>query len=137
MLSATITLQEIAAQAGLRVEDLSGEISSRRLLGLLEFCVHWKLIGKQLGLTDGEIAAVDGDNRTEVEKRLGMLEKWKGKFAFKATRRQLVEAILACEQAQQAVNACKVIALGKLYDSEIANLCLLIRSFCIILSIVN
>ena len=78
MLPARITLHDIAAQANVRVEDLSSEVSSQRaLLDLAEFCVHWKLVGKRLGLTDAEIAEVDADNRTEAERRVGMLNKWK------------------------------------------------------------
>lgn len=111
-----ITLQDVATQANLRVEDLNSEVNphdQRLLLDLAKFCIHWKLIGKRLNLTDAEIAAVDVDNRTEEEKRVGMLEKWKGKFAFKATYLVFIEAILDCEQAQQAIEACRTIAAGE------------------------
>ena len=113
ILPARITLHDIAAQANVRVEDLNTEVSSQRvLLDLAEFCVDWRLVGIRLGLTNAEIVAVDRDNRTEDEKRYVMLEIWKRKFAFKATYRVLIEAILACGQAQQATDACRVIALS-------------------------
>ena len=94
--SAKITLQDTAAQADLRVEDLNCEVSSQCIFKLSEFCVHWKLIGRRLSLTNAEIAAVDDHNTTEEEKRVGMLVKWKGRFAFKATCRMLIETILVC-----------------------------------------
>ena len=57
--------------------------------------MDWQLIGRYLNLTDAEIAAVDGDNRTVEEKRAGMLGKWKEKFAYKATYQTLIEVLLA------------------------------------------
>lgn len=87
MLSAKITLQDVTAEANLRVEDLNHEVSSQSLLELAEFFVRWKLIGKQLNLTDAEIAAADSDVMTEDEKRVKILQRWKKRYAFK----QLIE----------------------------------------------
>ena len=71
--------------------------------------MDWKLIGKHLGLTEAEISAVDGDNRTVEEKRVGMLEKWKGKFAYRATYHKLIESLLSVGKSTDAIEACKVI----------------------------
>ena len=79
------------------------------LCNLSKFCVDWKLIGKHLGLTEAEITAVDGDNRTVDEKRVGMLEKWKGKFAFQANYQGLVEALLSIGKCTDAIEVCKMI----------------------------
>ena len=38
-------------------------------------CVDWKLIGRCVGLPEADLTAVDGDNRTVEEKRVGMMEK--------------------------------------------------------------
>ena len=59
-----ITVEAAAARAGIGLDTLSNECSQRILCNLSEFCVDWKLIGKRLGLTEAEITAVDGDNRT-------------------------------------------------------------------------
>ena len=75
--------------------------------------MEWQLIGLHLKLTDSDIAAVDGDNRTVDEKRVGVLRRWKERFAFKATYLVLVQALLACGRTSDAVNACKAIVLGK------------------------
>ena len=99
----------VAIQAGVGLNTLSGACSERLLLKLANFCVNWQLIGRHLNLTEADLAAVDGDNRTEEEKRIGMLLKWREKFAFNATYKSLIEAFLANERIQTAVDACKVI----------------------------
>ena len=60
-----------------------------------------------------DIVAVDGDYRSVKEKRIGMLERWKEKFAFKATYRVFIEALLSCGKASDVTEACKVIASSK------------------------
>ena len=57
-------------------------------------------------LTEADIAAVDGDNRTIAEKRIGMLQIWKGRFGFKATYRVFIEALLSCGRVSDAIEAC-------------------------------
>ena len=52
--------------------------------------------------------SVDGDNRTVEEKRVGMLEKWKGKFAYRATYHMLIESLLSVGKSTDAIEACKV-----------------------------
>ena len=54
-------------------------------------CVDWKLIERCVGLPEADLTAVDGDNRTVEEKRVGMMEKWKERFSFRATYRVFVE----------------------------------------------
>ena len=111
---ATLTLQEVAAQAGItRLNILDQECSQEILLCLAKHCVEWQLIGLHLKLTDSDIAAVDGDNRTVDEKRVGLLRRWKERLAFKATYLVFVQALLACGKISDAVNACKAIVLGE------------------------
>ena len=47
-------------------------------------CQH--LCGLEANLT-----AIDDDNGTVEEKRVGMMEKWKERFSFRATYRVFVE----------------------------------------------
>ena len=110
---ADLTLQDIAAQAGVKKLDiLNQECSQQILLCLAKHCVEWQLIGYRLELSDSDITAVDGDNRTVDEKRVGMLRRWKEQFAFKATYLVLIKALLACGRTSDAVNACKAIVSG-------------------------
>ena len=109
-----ITLQEVATQAGIdKLDIFDQQCSQKILLNLSKHCVQWRLIGQHLELTEAEIAAVDEDNRTADEKRAGMLRRWKGKFAHKATYRGFIEALLACGRTEDAVDACRSIAKGQ------------------------
>ena len=101
-----ITLQNVAAEVGVSMKILEQECNDQILLKLANFCVEWKLVGRHLKLTHAEITEVDGDNCREKLKRVGMLEKWKQKFAFNATYRVLVEALLALNNTSDALKCC-------------------------------
>ena len=108
--SLRITSADIAARVGVSLDSLSSvECSRAVLLDLAKFCVDWKLIGRRLGLTDAEITAIDSDNKKEEEKRVGMMEKWKDKFAFRATYLVFIKALLAVGMTQGALESMKVI----------------------------
>ena len=84
--------------------------------------MNWQLVGLHLKLTDSDISAVDGDNRTVDEKRIGVLRRWKEQFAFQATYRLLIKSLLACGRTSDAVNACKAIISGKCRLSSLKSL---------------
>ena len=104
-----MTIEEAAGRAGIRLESLSKGCSDVASHDLAKFFVDWKLIGRCSGLTEADLAAVDDDNRTVEEEKVGMLEKWKSKFASKATYRAFIEALLAEGRNVEAIEACKVI----------------------------
>lgn len=87
--------------------DLNRECDQNLILKLGKHCEEWKLVGKHLGLTQAEIIAVNGDYGSVDEKRIGMLEKWKNKFAFNATCRAFIEALLAHGKSANAISAAK------------------------------
>ena len=103
-----ISIEEVTDKAGVRLDTLFKKCSVKSI-HLASFCVDWKLVGRRVGLTETDLTAVDGDNRTVEEKRVGMLEKWTNKFAYKATYRALIEALLAEGRSAEAIEACKVI----------------------------
>ena len=112
-----LSVEEAANRAGVGLDILSKECSDAVSHDLADFCIKWKLIGGRVGLTEADLSAVDGNNGTVEEKRVGMLKKWKSKFAFRATYRALMEALLAEGRCAEAIEACKVIkaAEGWLY----------------------
>ena len=112
-----LSVEEAADRAGVRLDILSKECSDAVSHDLADFCIKWKLIGERVGLKEADLSAVDGDNRTVKEKRVGMLKEWKSRFAFKATYRALIEALLAEGRSTDAIEACRVIraAEGWLY----------------------
>ena len=89
-----ISIEEAADHTGVGLDILSKECSDDTYLLLANFCLDWRLIGRHIGLTDADLAAVDVDNRSEEGRRIGMLKKWMEKFAHKATYRALIEALL-------------------------------------------
>ena len=105
----TITIEDVANQASISLDSLSEECSRTVLFDLAKYCIDWQLVGKRLGLSDTDITAVDSDNNTKDRKRVGVLEKWKDRCAFKATYRVFIEALLSQGMAQTAIEACKVI----------------------------
>ena len=112
--TADLTLQDVAAQAGIKSLDiLDQECSQHVLLSLAKHCVEWKLIGFHLELTKADIVAVDEDHRTAEQKRVEMLGKWKERFAFTATYRVFIEALLSCGKVSDAIEACKAIASSR------------------------
>ena len=74
--------------------------------------MEWQFVGFQLDLTKADIVAVNGDYGSVDEKRFGMLGRWKEKFAFKATYRVFIEALLSCGKASDAIEACKDIVFS-------------------------
>ena len=108
----TITIEEVSMKAGIELDVLSKECSEAVLLDMANLCVDWQLIGKHLKLTEAEIAAVNGDNRTTEEKRVAVLEKWKEKLSFKATYLALIKALLAVGKSSLAIDAAKIIRRG-------------------------
>ena len=110
---AKITIDELVVQAGIEEIDLDKQCHNDDFLSLYELCDPWELIGQHLKLTQSQISAVDGDNKTTDQKRLGLLQKWKDTFTYKATYRVLVTALLACGKAEQTLEVCKTLAQEK------------------------
>ena len=102
------TVDDLAARAG--VVDINRECGKDDILSLARFCDPWQLVGRHLGLSEPQISAIDGDNRSTDLKRLGALQKWKEMFVFKATYRVLVGVLIDCGKAQQAMDVCKYLA---------------------------
>ena len=107
-----ITLVDVAIRAGVQLDILSQECSSKVLFQLAQFCVDWQLIGKHLGLSEADITAIDGDKRTVEEKRVEMLRKWKERHAYKADYKTFINTLLAMGKAAQAIEAAKIIGAG-------------------------
>ena len=71
------------------------------------------MIGFYLKLTTSDIVAVDVEYRTAEQKRVEILRKWKEKFAFRATYRVFIAALLLCGKTSDAIEACKDITSSK------------------------
>ena len=108
---ADTALHRVAAETKTCIQLLNCENSFLPdiLCDLAQFCVQWKLVGKHLELTDIEVEEIDSEYHTEDEKRIKILSKWHKKHSH-PTYRDVVVAILACEEERTAIEACKVIS---------------------------
>ena len=73
---AEVTLQDVAAQAGIKSLDILDQECSQQLLQhLARLCVDWQPIGFHLELTKPDIVEVDSDYQSVEQKQVGMLGK--------------------------------------------------------------
>ena len=104
----SLSVDDLIAQSG--VWNIDSECSDVDIRDFADFCDPWRQVGLHLGLTKGQLNAIDEDNRTVSLKRLGVLQKWKEMFVFKATYRVLIEALLKCGKADTALQVCNTLA---------------------------
>lgn len=101
-------LVELVEQA--KVKNINQECTYDDFLALSEFCIDWELIGQHLKLTRPQLTAIDADNKSTELKRLAVLHRWKELYAFKATYRALVSALISCKRVDAALEVCKFLA---------------------------
>ena len=63
-----------------------------------------------VGLSSADIEEVKHSSMDLAVQRIHFLEKWKKKFAFTATYRCLIEALLKCELTDLAVYVCSLLS---------------------------
>ena len=71
--------------------------------------LDWRRVAPHLGLSERDIQDVKFEKRTESEKRLGVLQKWKTKYSYMATFKNLVEALLTVQNADDAERVCRLL----------------------------
>ena len=101
-----ITANELAKKAGLSLESLDFPFRVDHAHILAGFCDPWETIGYHLRLNSAEINAIKEDNSSAEKRRIATLQAWKEKFAYRATYRVLIEALISCGHAQQALDLC-------------------------------
>ena len=106
---AGVTLEDCVREFRIPVELLDIRVSDEHLLKVSEF-LQWKRIAPYLKLEDSEVEAIDLGGSSEQEKRYKTLQTWKNKFAFKATYKRLIEALLESGRADHAEKVCKMLS---------------------------
>jgi hypothetical protein len=101
-----ITLEDLTERYQIPSGVLENEVSIDDIKKISTFLESWKLVAPYLGLSKGDIEAIDRDGNFEEEKRLLMLQRWKQALVFKATYKKLVNALLSVKRADLAVNVC-------------------------------
>lgn len=107
-MACAFTVEDLVRKTGVR--NIDQECTNEDFLALADLCDPWNLVGHYLKLTPSQLSAIDSDSRTTGLKRLALLQKWKESFAFKATYKVLVSALLSCGKTVQALEVCEVLA---------------------------
>ena len=108
---AGITLEDCMKHFDLTAEVLDAKCSIKHIADVSGF-LDWKGVARHLKLTDSDMNAVDSDGRDEADKRHKTLEKWMSKFAFKATYKSLIQALLDSGRGDHAEEVCKLLEKG-------------------------
>jgi len=95
-------------QFSISVELLDTAVSDEHIRAVSKFW-EWRTVAPHL-LEAREIKEVDVDQKYEQEKRHKSLQKWKSKFAFRATYKKLINAFLESARADHAEEVCKLLA---------------------------
>ena len=106
---AAITLEELLEEVGVHPEKLNESVSDDHLRAIAIFLTSWWRVATYLGLSENDLGDVEQEGKDEQDKRLKVLQIWKGKFGFKATYRMLVEVLLQLAKADIAEKICHLL----------------------------
>ena len=104
--SSALTAETIAEATDVPKAKLDLECSEHHVIDTSLFLKSWRTLAPHLKLVDTDIEEIDQDGRTEQEKRLKTLQKWRERFIFRATYKILMEALLKTGRADHARRVC-------------------------------
>ena len=99
-------------EVGVCPEKLNESISDDHLHEIALFLTSWQTVASKLCLSEIDQDAIEREGKNEDDKKRKVLQKWKGKFGFKATYRKLVEALLSLAKADVAEKVCRLLSKG-------------------------
>ena len=104
-------ISELAKVARINEESLDQQCSDSDLNDIASLCDNWELIAYNIGLHKSQIRAIREENIDPELKRIRFLEKWKeSRPGGIATYRMIVNTLLKCKKAEQALEVCKLMA---------------------------
>ena len=106
---AGVTRSQLLREKGLDLTQLNIKCTDEHLRCISEFLVEWQDVLPYLGLEDPVREEIEASNKRERGRRLMMLQKWKQKYAFKATYKKLVEVLLKIGRADDAEKVCDLL----------------------------
>ena len=104
-----ISLQDLQERYQLSETLLDAEVSEEHLEDAARIVTDHEILGTALGLASAEV----GQGKRPEILRLEMLRRWKQKFAWKATYRVLIEALLKWDKADYARDISVLLAQSK------------------------
>ena len=103
---AGVTLEELVREVGVAPESLDKRCSDDHLRSISLF-LDWHTVAPHLGLSETDQEEIESDGKKDPAAET--LVKWKGKFAFKATYKSLIEVLLTTGKANHAEEVCKLL----------------------------
>ena len=103
---AGVTLEDCVREFSISEELLYKRISDDHILEVSMFS-EWRTVARWLKLNDSEVRAINSEGNSEQEKQQKTLQMWTRKFAFKATYKRLIEALLESGRADHAEKVCQ------------------------------
>ena len=99
---------EIAGRVGLQPATLDTPVKESAFLSLDSFVDPWRLVFFEL-LAPTDVSDIDAENvgRSEQEKRVACLRKWKSRYGAEATYRVIVQSALKCGRVDNAEGICR------------------------------
>jgi hypothetical protein len=111
----------IAAKVGLSAEELTKPCEDRFFALLANFIHPWRLVfSSLLGKVDLDDIDEENQSRSEQDKRVAALRKWKAREGREATYGVLLGAILDCGKVDQAELLCEQVALQSHSEAQSA-----------------
>ena len=107
-----VTLEELVKELRIPMAKLDQKCTDEHLKSISLF-LDWRRVAPHLGLSDADIGEIESDKRTDAEKRLEVLQKWKTKYGFKATFINLVNILLGIGNADHAEKVCRILLSEK------------------------
>ena len=101
------TLDDIVKKIGIHPTFLDRSCSDDHLTRISLF-LDWRRVAPHLRLKRPDIDEIES-KKTEPEKRLETLQKWKMKYGSNATFKVLVEVLLRVECADHAERVCQLL----------------------------
>ena len=103
------TLEGLVKEVCISLHLLDQKCSDEHLKSISLF-LDWRSVAPHLGLSERDIEDVEVEKKTEPERRLKVLQKWKRKYGYMATFRKLVEVLLVVVgNADDAERVCRLL----------------------------
>ena len=103
------TLEDLVKEVCISPDLLDQKCSHEHLKSISLFLDSWRRVAPHLGLSKRDIEDIEADERTESERRLEVLRKWKMKYGYKATFRNFVVVLLVVGNADNAEQVCRLL----------------------------
>lgn len=128
---AAITFDVLLDETKICPERLNEPTSVEHIRKIAIFLPSWRTVAAYLELSENDLDAVERDCKDEQDKRLKVLQKWKGKYGPRATYKKLVEVLLLLSMADTAEKICHLLeGIGHAHPNEMTLHCICGRLAC-------